>query len=306
MASVYKSLSKSTGQKSDAPASGTVIKANKRRVLLLSSRGVTYRHRHLMNDFATMMPHAKRDVKYDKKGNLNGLNELAELYNCNLICYFEARKGKDLYMWISKAPNGPSCKRTVIDGLVSTQLELHFAGNCLKGSRPLLSWDQAFETEPHLQLYKELFQQMFNVPQGARRSKPFVDHVVSFSYLDGKIWMRQYEIKETEATGDETEVEKSKGGKSISTSLVEIGPRATFTPIITLDGSLGGPVIFESKSYVSPNFVRAELRRKVAAKHNARAEKTVERLSKKKDLGLRSKDGQSVAQDELDTKALFA
>lgn len=157
-----------------------------------------------------------------------------------------------------------------------------------------------------MSVFKEMLQQMFNVPQGARRSKPFVDHVVSFSYLDGKIWMRQYEIKETEATGEETDVEKSKGGKSISTSLVEIGPRATFTPILVLEGSLGGAKIFENNEYVSPNFVRADLRRKIAAKHNARAEKTVERLSKKKDLGLRSKDGQPIAKDELDTKALFA
>ena len=38
------------------------------------------------------------------------LNELAELYNCNNVMFFEARKGKDLYVWMSKAPNGPTVK----------------------------------------------------------------------------------------------------------------------------------------------------------------------------------------------------
>jgi ribosome biogenesis protein BRX1 len=38
------------------------------------------------------------------------LNELAELYNCNNVFFFEARKGKDLYAWMSKAPNGPTVK----------------------------------------------------------------------------------------------------------------------------------------------------------------------------------------------------
>jgi ribosome biogenesis protein BRX1 len=41
MAAVYKSLSKSSAQKGDAPASR--VKKNKQRVLILSSRGVTYR-----------------------------------------------------------------------------------------------------------------------------------------------------------------------------------------------------------------------------------------------------------------------
>lgn len=41
MAAVYKSLSKGGSQKSEAPSNG--VKKNKQRVLILSSRGVTYR-----------------------------------------------------------------------------------------------------------------------------------------------------------------------------------------------------------------------------------------------------------------------
>jgi ribosome biogenesis protein BRX1 len=37
-------------------------KRNKQRVLLLSSRGITHRMRHLMNDLETLLPHVKKGV----------------------------------------------------------------------------------------------------------------------------------------------------------------------------------------------------------------------------------------------------
>lgn len=37
-------------------------KKNKQRVLLLSSRGITYRMRHLMNDLEALFPHVKKGV----------------------------------------------------------------------------------------------------------------------------------------------------------------------------------------------------------------------------------------------------
>lgn len=108
MAAVYKSLSKSSTPK--APTTNGVTQKNKQRVLILSSRGVTYRHRHLLNDLYSLLPHSRKDAKLDTKTKLYQLNELAELYNCNNVLFFEARKGKDLYIWMSRAPNGPTVK----------------------------------------------------------------------------------------------------------------------------------------------------------------------------------------------------
>jgi len=108
MAAVYKSLSKASISKSTS--TNGEPKKNKQRVLILSSRGVTYRHRHLLNDLYSLLPHSRKDAKLDTKTKLYQLNELAELYNCNNVLFFEARKGKDLYIWISKAPNGPTVK----------------------------------------------------------------------------------------------------------------------------------------------------------------------------------------------------
>lgn len=36
------------------------LKRNKQRVLLLSSRGITHRMRHLMNDLEALLPHVKK------------------------------------------------------------------------------------------------------------------------------------------------------------------------------------------------------------------------------------------------------
>src|SRR5438045_3367123 len=82
------------------------------------------RQRHLLKDLASLLPHARKDAKLDTKSKLFQLNELAELYNCNNVMFFEARKREDLYLWMSKAPNGPCVKMHV--------------QNCKSHSRPHL------------------------------------------------------------------------------------------------------------------------------------------------------------------------
>lgn len=106
MASVYKSLSNNSQDKKPRDAGPKI----KERVLILGSRGITYRDRHLMADLYSLLPHARKDAKFDKKSQLYQLNELAELYNSNNICYFEGRKAKDVYLWLSRPPNGPTVK----------------------------------------------------------------------------------------------------------------------------------------------------------------------------------------------------
>jgi ribosome biogenesis protein BRX1 len=191
--------------------------------------------------------------------------------------------------------------------------ELHFTGNCLKGSRPILSFDATFEKEPYLRVIKELFLHNFGVPQGARKSKPFIDHVMAFTVADGKIWVRNYQINEVEKTGKEdgaaepsSKAKPSKGGlKDTDINLVEIGPRFVLTPIIIQEGSFGGPIIYENRQFVSPNQVRADLRRGKAGRHNARAEQQVDRFVKQGELGLRT-GGPKKAGDQLDTRQVFA
>ncbi|KAI9874538.1 MAG: Ribosome biogenesis protein brx1 [Pleopsidium flavum] len=314
MAAVYKSLSRTNGHKEDG--GGNVVRRNRQRVLILSSRGVTYRHRHLLNDLYSLLTHSRKDAKLDTKTKLYQLNELAELYNCNNVFFFEARKGKDLYLWMSKAPNGPTVKMHLQN--LHTMEELHFPGNCLKGSRPILSFDATFDTQPHLRVIKELFLHIFGVPKGARKTKPFVDHVMGFTIADGKIWIRCYQINETEQGKSKEDGEgdgevdsagkkaKRKGERDTNLSLVEIGPRFVLTPIVILESSFGGPVIYENKEFVSPNQIRSDLRLSKAGRYNRRSEQGIERKAKKGDLGLRSQGGRRRERDDLDESVLFA
>lgn len=72
--------------------------------------------------------------------------------------------------------------------------ELKLTGNCLKGSRPILAFDETFSKEPHYMLMKELFIQIFSTPNYHPKSQPFIDHVFNFSIVDNRIWFRNFQI----------------------------------------------------------------------------------------------------------------
>jgi len=53
---------------------------------------------------------------------------------------------------------------------VHTMEELHFTGNALKGSRPLLSFDATFGATPAMQLIKEMLHHTFGSPRAHGRA----------------------------------------------------------------------------------------------------------------------------------------
>ncbi len=252
-------------------------------------------HRHLLADLDSLLPHTYKDTKLDTKSSNNynaALNALAELHSCNYIFFLEARKhGQDLYLWLAKVPNGPTVKFSVSN--VHTMGELGFGGNCLKGGRGLVVFDKSFEDaafsggQEHKGLVRELLRGVFCVPKrGVRGMKPFVDRITGVFGLDGKIWIRVYEIREVDK-------KRNEGGDRSSTdvSLVEIGPRFVLTPIVILEGSFGGPLIYENKEFVSSNQVRSEARLKKAGRHIRRTDDRKERVVKRGALGLDSRGG---------------
>ncbi|CAL1705245.1 unnamed protein product [Somion occarium] len=232
---------------------------NKQRVLLLSSRGVTHRMRHLMNDLEALLPHVKKDAKLDSKSHLHLLPELADLNNCNNALYFEARRHEDLYMWAAKTPNGPSIKMHVQN--VHTMDELKMTGNCLKGSRGLLSFDKGFDETEWGKLTKEVFTHIFGVPATARKAKPFIDHILTFSILDDKVWFRNFQIVEKDPL---------QPNGPPQTSLVEIGPRFVLTPIRIFEGAFSGATVYSNPEFVSPAAVRSALKREKGSKYGMR------------------------------------
>lgn len=280
-------------------------------------------HRHLLADLASLLPHTHKESKLDTKKKTAGynllLNSLADLHSCNVIFFLEARKqGQDLYLWLARPPNGPTIKFHVNNLHTMAELNAGFSGNCLKGGRGLVVFDRSFDEQGPLMsspgseyrgLIREMIRGVFCVPKrGVKGMKPFVDRIIGVFGVDGKIWIRVYEIRESEGESKKEEgkdakpAPKKKDGQP-EISLVEIGPRFVLTPIVILEGSFGGPVIYENKEYVSPNQVRRDIRIGKAARHANRRDAETDRFAKRSNLGLGDGEKKPGA---LDTRHLFA
>ncbi|SCZ89391.1 BZ3500_MvSof-1268-A1-R1_Chr9g10392 [Microbotryum saponariae] len=306
---------RSRAQDDDEAASAsttTAARPYKQRVLVLSSRGISQRQRHLMSDLTAMLPHAKKDAKLDTKHQLALVNELCDLSNCNNALFFEARrKHNDLYLWAAKAPNGPSIRFHVLN--IHTMDEMKMTGNCLKGSRPLVVFDQQFDApdaQPQWKIMKEMLTHIFAVPKTARRAKPFVDHVINFSIVDGKIWFRQYQILDnpsadptlpsTSSTVSTTKATKAAAANGPKMSLNEIGPRFVLTPVKIFEGSFNGACLYENKEFVPSQ--QAYLGQKLvrASKYRGRKDQEEQRRTRESDLL------ESRPEKPLETRSVFA
>lgn len=232
---------------------------NKQRTLVFSSRGVTSRFRHLMENVRQMLPHHKTEPKFEKKSKLHEINEVCELKSCNNAVFFESRKRQDLYMWLGRVPSGPTMKFQVLN--IHTTDELRLAGNCLLGSRPILHFDKHFGDISYLKLMKQLLIQAFGTPRNHPKSKPFHDHIMCFYWLDKKIWFRHYQIApETPDRADDPEGQ----------ILTEIGPRFVLDPIMILNGSFGGQKLYANAFYMSPTALRSQAKKMMRSPYKRR------------------------------------
>lgn len=262
---------------------------NKQRCLVLCSRGVTARYRHLLEDLRTLLPHHKKESKLDpgSEGAARAVNDIAEIRSCNTVLFLECRKRQDAYLWMGKVgqSSGPSVRFHVSN--IHTMDELRLTGNCMKGSRPVLSFDESFGRVEHLKILKELFVDVFGTPRGHPKSKPFVDRVMAFYYADNKIWVRNYQILEQQASNAlEAHLAKKQSGQLQTTSLVEIGPRFVLNPIRIFRGSFGGQTLYRNPDFVSPNEIRAAERRNKGSAYVDRKNQQKRRKVRKEELVL--------------------
>jgi ribosome biogenesis protein BRX1 len=260
---------------------------NKQRVLIIASRGITARYRHLLEDFKKLIPHHKKDSKLDDKGDIQAVNEIADMKSCNQVLFLETRKHQDLYMYLGKTPHGPSAKFHVVN--IHTMDELKLTGNCMIGSRPVLNFDSNFDDKPHFQLLKHLLADAFGTPLGHPKSKPFNDRIMSFFVVKNNIWVRNYQISE--------KTEGSVGGSDQDTTLVEIGPRFVLIPIRIFNGSLGGVTLYQNQAYVSPNEERSMQKKYKGDRYVERVTHNIERKE--------SIEANKLPPDELSNKNMF-
>jgi len=227
-----------------------------------------------------LLPHHKKDSKLDDKQSIGStLKEICEVKSCNTCVFLECRKRQDAYLWIGAAPNGPSAKFYVAN--VHTMDELKLTGNCMQGSRPLLQFSADFDTVPHLTLCKHIFIDVFGTPRGHPKSKPFVDRIMGFYFVDNKIWVRNYQIVEEEVENAKERRARKAGVKS---TLVEIGPRFVLSTIRIFAGAFGGQTLYQNPSFVSPNTVRSQNAMDRGGYYKNRKDQEVKRKKRKEIL----------------------
>ena len=202
------------------------------RPLLVGNKGMVHRVAEILDDCVKLIPHAKKDNRLPMS-DIVELDEIAKDSFCDTVCLFQTMHKIEPYLWLADAKNGPSICFFFEEG--RSMYDLAYVGNALKGSRPLCIFDKAFEKDDVFKLSKILLSRMFEVPNGDRHSKPFVDRAMSFFVEDDTIVIRHYQVQWEDPP-----------------VLVEIGPRITLLPVFILAGVMKGPKIWKHPTWQSP------------------------------------------------------
>ena len=182
-------------------------------------------------------------------------------------------------MWLFKSPGGPLAKFSVTN--IHALNEIKLMGNCIKYSRPLLSFDKSFEEQEHLKLLKEMFIQTFNSPKGHPKTKPFYDHQICFYNIDNQIFIRVYQIL------NEIKEKFTNVDKEDKIQLLEIGPRFSLKLIRIFSDSLGGKTLYLNKDYIAPGIIikkKADNFKKRKIKDEAEKIELQNKLDNKEDI----------------------
>ena len=116
---------------------------------------------------------------------------------------------------------------------IHTVAELKFDARRVAGARNVLVFDRSFDASPELQVLKALLTRSFSVPRErtAAAEQP-ARHSLTFSWLDGRIWMRVYRI-ETNVLG--------------ALDVAEIGPRLVLLPTRIIASCFSGAILHEQR-----------------------------------------------------------
>lgn len=239
---------------------------NRQRTLVVLSRNARNNERQLAKELTRLMCHSKTDSVLEKGDIFPQLSELCRLRSCQNCLYFEQKKG-EVYLWIARHPEGPSLKFRLSDIVLAENTKFH--GNCLRASRPILSFDAAFLRTPELALAKNLLVDTFNIPKNHPKSMPFFDKVFAFGVSDGRILFRHYELLK-------------KGPKTAEAELVEVGPRFALEPVKVLDGFFGGEVVWQNADFQKLSDFREIKTHLVEAKIQAKKIKKSRRVLRQK------------------------
>ena len=214
--------------------------------LVASTRGIRARHRHLMRDLTRLLPHGLPHSKVDTdEAGLGGMAALCEENDCSTSLLLDARDPRRLYMWVGGCPDGPTAMFRVMN--IHTVAELKLEARRVLGARNVVVFDSSFGQTADRRVMRALLSRAFAVPRrhrgdgggsgdaagsaGASGAKhAAARHSVSFSWLDGRVWMRVYRIQEAVGGGGVLDV-------------AEIGPRLVLAPVRIIASGFGGAVL---------------------------------------------------------------
>ena len=93
-------------------------------VLLVSTRGIKARYRHLQRDLLRLLPHSKAGAKVSTEDGLDGVRTLCEESECDAALLLDTRDPRRLYMWAASCPDGPSAMFRVVNVHTVAELKL--------------------------------------------------------------------------------------------------------------------------------------------------------------------------------------
>ena len=154
------------------------MKEEKRSVLLARNRKVTELQKHFLLDMSRLFPSV-----VEGKASIEEVRELAEMNDCKFSIYAERKRSLKLYLIAKK------CLEFEIVS-ITTMKTLQSPVNCFRETGILLSFTKDFDEREELVKTKNMLSEMFP------KAENEVDKMISFYYLDDKIWMRIYKIEE--------------------------------------------------------------------------------------------------------------
>lgn len=197
-------------------------------------KGATPRQRHLVRDFARVLPNAQLGAKIDARATLDSVQDACYARDNGMAAVFLRAPFEDeMTLWLARVPDGPSARFHVVN--LHTVAELNFQYTVRRVRQPcLLSFDGSFEGAPHLRLIKELLRGLFAGPGGQPGAGGRFSSVISFCHVDEQIWVRAYDLHaEGEGAGDDGEL-----------SLRERGPRLVLIPQSVITSVVRGATIW--------------------------------------------------------------
>ena len=181
------------------------------------------------------------------------INELCEIKSCNGAPYLEARKHRDLYLWLARAPHArePSSSHNVhtMESLPRATARAHAPAAAFDGLRsagPAAAAERPRRTAPLRALLTATFGTPRPPAQAVLRPRP------AFSRADGRVWVRHYQIAETD-DGRAPPTSRPRPPPATSSSR---SARLVLQPIRVFAGAFGGATLYANSAFVRPRAAR--------------------------------------------------